>query len=182
MWPTFIAVTLLDAALMHVLPPVATGIDLVPALLISTFANLAVIGGLAPWLAWRIWKRRSAAAPDAPAKAQREVLADRLGTGLLLAGVLGVLAAGLAARPLVVAETDAKEEAARAIDAHVRRSGDEELIRNLQTANTARNAEGYFRICIALDERGRFACFFVDTNKEPTEITRDPSQLRNPFD
>lgn len=182
MWPTFVAATLLDAVLMHVLPPVATGIDFVPALLIATFANLALIGGLAPWLAGRIWKRRAEAAPGAPPKAQREVLTDRLGTGLLLAGALGVLAAGLAARPVVVGETDAKEEAARAIDAHVQRSGDEELIRNLQTANTARLGEGYFRICIALDDRERFACFFVDTDEEPTEVIRDPSQKRNPFD
>jgi hypothetical protein len=182
MWPTFIGATLLDAVLMHTLPPVATGIEFVPALLIATFANLAVIGALAPWLAGRIWKRRPEAAPGAPPKAQREVLTDRLGTGLLLAGVLGVLAAGLAARPLVVGETDAKEEAARAIDAHVKRSGDEELIRNLQTANTARLREDYFRICIALDDRERYACFFVDTGRQPAEITRDPSQLRNPFD
>lgn len=181
MWPTFVVMTLLDAAVMHLVPPVATGIDLVPALLISTFANLVVVGALAPWLAGRIWKRRPEAEPGALPKAQREVLVDRLGTGLLAAGVLGLLAAGLASRPLVVAETDAKEEAARAIDAYVKRSGDEELIRNEQTANTARLGEGYFRICIARDDRERFACFFVDTNTEPTEIIRDPSQKRNPF-
>ena len=47
--------------------------------------------------------------------AQVEVLTDRIGTGLLVASVVGVLAAGLAARPLVVAETDARERAANAI-------------------------------------------------------------------
>ena len=45
--------------------------------------------------------------------AQREVLTDRIGTGLLAASVVGVLAAGLAARPLVVAETDAKRARGR---------------------------------------------------------------------
>ena len=47
--------------------------------------------------------------------AQVEVLTDRVGTGLLVASLVGVLAAGLAARPLVVAETDARERAANAI-------------------------------------------------------------------
>ena len=45
--------------------------------------------------------------------AQVEVLTDRVGTGLLVASLVGVLAAGLAARPLVVAETDARERRRR---------------------------------------------------------------------
>ena len=179
MWPSFVAITLLDGLLLHRLPPVRTGIDLIPGILLATFGNLVLIGAFAPWLARRLWKRRPAAEPDAPPKAQLEVLSDRIGTGLLVASVFGVLAAGLAARPTVIAETNAKEEAARAIHAHVQGSGDEELIRNEETAHAARLADGYFRICIARDDRERFACFWVDTNKKPTEIKRDPSAKPN---
>jgi hypothetical protein len=179
MWPSFVAITLLDGILLHELPPVRTGIDLIPAVLLATFGNLVLIGALAPLLARRVWKRRPAAAPDAPPKAQLEVLTDRIGTGLLVASVFGVLAAGLAARPTVIAETDAKEEAARAIHAFVQASGDEELIRNEETAHAARLADGYFRICIARDDRRRNFCFFVDTKKDPTEIKRDPSAEPN---
>jgi hypothetical protein len=181
MWPSFVATTLLDGFLLHKLPPVRTGIDPIPAVLLATFGNLILIGAFAPWLARRLWKRRPAADPYAPAKAQFEVLSDRVGTGLLVAGVFGVLAAGLAARPTVIAETDAKEEAAHAIDRYVQNSGDDELIRNEETANMKRYAEGYFRICIAMDDRRRFACFWVDTNEDPTEIVRDSSAEPNPI-
>jgi hypothetical protein len=99
MWPSFVAITLLDGLILHLLPPIGTGVDLIPAILLATFGNLFLIGAVAPWFARRMWSRRPVAEPGAPPKAQLEVLTDRIGTGLLLASVLGVLAAGLAARP-----------------------------------------------------------------------------------
>ena len=48
MWPTFVAVTLLDGLIMWRLPPVGGGVDLIPAILIATFANLVIIAVLAP--------------------------------------------------------------------------------------------------------------------------------------
>jgi hypothetical protein len=182
MWPAFVAITLVDGLLLHLLPPVRDGISLIGGVLIATFGNLVLIGAIGPWLARRVWKRRPAAEPDAPPKAQLEVLSDRIGTGLLVASVFGVLAAGLAARPTVIAETDAKEEAARAIHAYVQSSGDEELIRNEETAHADKLADGLFRICIARDDRDRFACFIVDTNRDPTRIDRDRSAEPNEID
>jgi hypothetical protein len=182
MWPSFVVLTFVDGLLLHWLPPVRTGVDVIPGILLATFANLVLIGAVGPWLARRAWARRSAADPDSPAKAQLEVLADRIGTGLLLAGVLGVISAGLAARPTVVAETDATERAAFAILRHIEHSGNEELIRNKETAHTARLGEGYFRTCIARDDRRRYFCYFIDTNKRPVEIVRDPSALPNRLD
>ena len=58
MWPTFIAVTLIDALILHVLPPIGEGVNFIPALLISTFGNLLLIGVVGPWLARRTWNRR----------------------------------------------------------------------------------------------------------------------------
>jgi hypothetical protein len=179
MWPSFIAITLLDGLLLHLLPPVGTGVDLIPGILLATFGNLVLVGAIAPWLARRLWNRRPAAEPGAPPRAQLEVLSDRFGTALLVASVFGVLAAGLAARPTVVSETESTEENARAVRDLVLHSGDQELIRNLETANTIRLAEGYFRTCIARDDRRRNFCLFVDTNKEPTEIIRDRSAEPN---
>jgi hypothetical protein len=178
MWPAFIALTLLDGLILHLLPPVGTGVDLVPAILIAVFGNLFLVGAVAPWLARRVRARRPAAGA-APPVAQLEVLTDRVGTGLLLASVAGVLAAGLAARPLVVAETDARERAADAILRVIDRSGNQELIRNKETAQTARLGDGYFRTCIAHDDRRRFWCYFIDANKKPVEVVRDPSALPN---
>jgi hypothetical protein len=182
MWPTFVAITLLDGLLLHLLPPVRDGISLLGGILIATFGNLLLIGAVGPWLARRVWKRRPAAEPGAPPKAQLEVLSDRVGTALLVASVFGVVAAGLAARPLVVSETEATQEAASAVFEEVQESGDEELIRNRDTANSRKQADGIFRICIARDDRERFTCFIVDTNKEPTDVDRDPSAKPNEID
>jgi hypothetical protein len=179
MWPSFVAITLLDGLILHRLPPVRTGVDIIPGILLATFGNLVLIGAVGPWLARRIWKRRPAADVGAPPKAQFEVLSDRIGTGLLVASVFGVLAAGLAARPTVVSETESTEENARAVREYILRSGDQELVRNLETANTIRLADGYFRTCVARDDRERNFCVFVDTNEEPTEIVRDQSAEPN---
>jgi hypothetical protein len=179
MWPSFIAITLLDGLILHLLPPIGTGVDLIPGILLATFGNLFLIGVAAPWFARRMWSRRPAAEPGAPAKAQLEVLTDRVGTGLLLASVLGVLAAGLAARPTVVSETEDTERNAEAFRALVLRSGDPELIRNLETANTVRLREDYFRTCIARDDRRHYFCAFVDTSRHPARVQRDQSAEPN---
>jgi hypothetical protein len=179
MWPSFVAITLLDGILLHELPPVRTGVDVIPGILLATFANLVLIGAVGPWLARRLWKRRPAAQPGAPPRAQLEVLADRIGTGLLVAGVFGVLAAGLAARPVVVSETEDTERAAFALIHHIERSGNEELIRNRDTAQTARLGEDYFRTCIRRDDERRYFCFLIDTSAERVRIVRDPSALPN---
>jgi len=179
MWPAFIAVTLIDGLILHLLPPISTGVDLIPAILLATFGNLLLIGVLAPWLAKRAWARRPAAEPGAPPRAQLEVLTDRIGTGFLLASIVAVVAAGLAARPTVVSETEDTQRNAEAFRDLVLGSGQPELIRNLETANTVRLGEDYFRTCIARDDRERFFCAFVDTSTDPPEVTRDSSAEPN---
>jgi hypothetical protein len=179
MWPTFIAVTLVDGLLLHLLPPVGTGVDIVPAILLATFGNLVLIGAIAPWLARRTWKRRPAAEPGAPPRAQLEVLTDRIGTGLLLATIVGVLAAGLAARPTVVSETEDTEANAKAFRSLILSRGDNELIRNLETANTVRLGEDFFRTCVARDDRRHYFCAFVDTSRRPPDVDVDPSAEPN---
>ena len=180
MWPTFIAVTLLDGLIMWRLPPIGTGVDPVPAILIATFGNLALIGAVAPWLARRIWKRRPAAEPGAPPRAQLEVLSDRIGTGLLVATIVGVTATGLAARPLVVAETEAKERAAKKLYAYVQENGSEELRRNLEASDMDKWFDGYFRACIPSDDRRSWTCYLIDVRRERARIKEDPSRVRNP--
>jgi len=179
MWPAFIAITLLDGVILHLLPPVRTGVDLVPGILLATFGNLILIGAIAPWLARRTWRRRPAAEGGAPPRAQLEVLTDRIGTGLLVASVFAVLAAGLAARPLVVSETEDTERNAKAFRAFVLSRGEPELERNLDTANTVRLSEDYFRTCIARDDRERFFCAFVDTSVQPPAVQGDQSAEPN---
>ena len=186
MWPTFAVVTLLNGFILHELPPIGTGVDPIPALLLATFGNIVIVGVIAPWLSRRLMKRREALGgapatiPDpAPPRAQRELLTDRIGTGLLVASVAGVLAAGLAAEPTVVTETEATQENAEAVRNYVIHSGDAELVRNIETANSIRLNKGYFRTCIARDDRRRYVCLFVDTNRTPTRLVLDQSQEPN---
>ena len=177
MWPAFIVITLLDGELLHLLPPIGGSLSLIGAILMATFGNLVLIGAAAPFIARRIGARRPG--PLATPLAAREVLADRVGTALLLAGVLGVVAAGLGNREVVVSETNATTENARVVRNYVVRSGNPELNRNLETANTIRLGDGYFRTCIAHDDRRRAFCLYVDTTKKPTQVTRDPSEEPN---
>jgi hypothetical protein len=182
MWPSFVVITLLDGILLHELPPIREGVGLIPGVLLATFGNLVLIGALGPWLARRLWNRRPAVEPPAPPKAQLEVLSDRIGTGLLVASVFGVLAAGLAARPTVIAETDQRERAAEELLRFVGAHGDDELRRNLEASDTARLGEGYFRSCIPDDERERWTCYFLDATGRDTTIVRDPSAKPNEID
>jgi hypothetical protein len=177
MWPAFIAITLLDGVLLHLLPPIGTSVPVIAGILLATFGNLVLVGAAAPFLARRIGARRPG--PAASPQAAHEVLVDRVGTALLLAGVLGIVAAGLGNREVVVSETDATAENARAVRDYVLAGRDPELVRNLDTANTIRLADGYFRTCIARDDRRRYFCVYVDTNKNPTEITPDRSAEPN---
>jgi hypothetical protein len=179
MWPTFIAVTLIDGLILHLLPPVGTGVDLIPAILLATFGNLFLVGAIAPWLAKATWRREPVSEPAAPPRARLEVLTDRIGTGLLLATIVGVVAAGLAARPLVVSETQDTERNAKAFRNLILNSGDDELIRNLETANTIRLGEDFFRTCVARDDRRHYFCAFIDTSEHPADVDVDGSAEPN---
>ncbi len=183
LWPAFAFFTLLDAVVLDRLPPVTTiDLSLIQGLLLATFSNLFLVGALAPFIARRLQRRRPAVAAAGgapPAEVERELLSDRVGVALLAAGVAACLASGLANRPLIVSETEATEEAALEVRRFVAHSGDAELRRNLETANTKRLGEGFFRVCIARDDRRRHFCLFVDTDEEPAQVDPDPSAEPN---
>lgn len=183
-WPAFVVLTLVEGAVLDRLPPVSTtGLNFVDGVLIATFANLFLVGAVAPWLARRLADRRAAALATAgappPTEAERDVIKDRTATALLAVGLVAVIVAGLANRPVIVSETEATERNAEALSRYVARSGDEELVRNRDTANTIRLGEGYFRNCIARDDRERHLCVFIDTREDPPEVVVDDSAEPN---
>lgn len=172
LWPAFFALTLADALILTRLPPVRTGVDFVPGLILASFANLFLIGLVGPWLARRLQQRDPAGPPV-------EVLADRAGSALLAIATVGIVAAGLAARPLVISETEDTEAAAGAVRAYIEQNAGAEVRRNLDTANTIRLEEDLFRICVSLDDRTRASCYFVDTAGAPPTVTEDGDQRPN---
>lgn len=187
-WPAFAVLTIVDGVLLHLLPPLASAIALIPGIIIASFSNLFLVGAIAPFLARRmIAGRRTAAGGEPPAAGHGlpaggppyEILLDRAATGLLVAGTLGLVAAGLASRPLIVSETEATELNARVVRTYTLGHAEPEYRRNLDAANTIRVAEGYFRTCIPADDRRRNWCVFVDTNLDPPDVRRDRSVTPN---
>jgi len=177
-WPAFVALTAVDAVILHSLPPISTGVRLIPALLVAALGNLVLLGAAAPWLARRlVVRQQQASAAGLEPGPPPEVVLDRTATALLVAGVLGLLAAGAAARPVVVSETASTAANARAVRQHVLTRAPAEVRRNIDSANTARLSEGYFRTCIALDDRNRGYCLFYDAAQR--RLTRDSSQIPN---
>ncbi len=177
-WPAFGVLTILDGLILHLLPPVRTGVDLIPGIIIASFGNLVLVGLVAPWLARRLVARSQQ--PDPALAPPPEVVHDRTATALLAVGAVALVVAGLATRPLVVSETEATERLAATVREYVAAHGSEEVRRNLDTANTRQTDEaGYFRTCIALDDRTRAFCMFVDTKTDPPTIVADGDQRPN---
>lgn len=188
-WPAFAVFTLLDAFVLDRLSPVtnglgaeSTGLNYIEGLLLATFGNLFLVGVVAPFLSRRLARRAEPVAAGgvaAPPEAQRAVIRDRVATALLAAGLAGTIAAGLGNRPAIVSATDDSTENARQVRRYVIRSGSAELARNLETADTIRLGTGFFRTCIARDDRRRRLCLLVDVKKDPPQVRRDPSAEPN---
>jgi hypothetical protein len=193
-WPAFAVFTLGDGLLLHFLPPLSSGVDVIPGVILASFVNLFLIGAVAPWLARRMVASRQAptsvAEPVSPNGATRgaaasapgppyEVVLDRVATALLAAGALGLTAAGLASRPLIVSETEATTLNARVVRGYVLAHGAPEYRRNVDAANTIRLAEGYFRTCVPANDRRRAWCLFVDTTPRPPRVREDTSPTPN---
>jgi hypothetical protein len=179
-WPAYAVLTLLDAVILHALPPVTGGVDFVPGLIVSSFGNLFLMGVVAPWLGRRLAQRESGTGGNGiPLSVKIEVLKDRSAALLLAFATLGLVAAGLATQPLRVNETEDLERNSELFLSYVAEHAPAEIVRNDQTANTIRLEDGYFRTCINYDDRSRVWCVFIDVDAEPPVIRRDPSTIPN---
>lgn len=180
MWPAYAVLTILDALILHALPPVSGGVDFIPGLILSSFCNLFLMGAVAPWLGKRLAKRESGTEGNGvPFEVRAEVLKDRTAAVLLGTATLGLVVAGLAARPLIVSETRDTERNAELVRDYVLSEAPDEIQRNVDTANTVKLEDGYFRTCVNFDDRTRAFCLFVDVDAEPPIVRKDPSTLPN---
>jgi hypothetical protein len=184
LWPAFAAAVLIDAAILHFLPPVGSeqqvnapaGLNLVGDLIVAGFTNLFLLAVIAPWLAKRLTERPVAEGQIPP---PYELHYGRTAAILMAVGAFGLIVVGLGNRPLIVSETKATQTNAQLIRDYVLNSSNAEMRRNLETANTARLSSNFFRTCIANDHRTKYWCFFVDTKADPAKLTRDPDTRPN---
>jgi hypothetical protein len=178
MWPLFAILTVADGLLLHYLPPNRGGVRIIPGLIIASFANLFLIGVVAPFIARRLVAReRRAHKVEEREPIPPEVFLDRSAASLLIVATIGLFIAGLGNRPVIVSETKATEENAKLVEVYVNAHGSAEVKDNLQTANSKRLSAGYFRTCINLNDRSKAFCMFVDTKKKT--VVPDGSQRPN---
>jgi hypothetical protein len=180
-WPLFFVCTLADAFIVHKLPPAGTRALFFPALFIASFGNLILIGAVAPWLARRIAARQGATPqPSFPPANHHELLVDKVASITLIVATLGLTVAGLGNRKVVVAETDRLARAAESVKAYVDVHAPPEIRRNIDTLNTHPTQEdGFFRMCVAYDDRTKAYCMFVDAKRRPPHVIPDRDSRPN---
>jgi hypothetical protein len=183
-WPAFGVAVVVDAAILHFLPPVGSeqqinapeGLNFVGDVIVAGFTNLFLVAVIAPWLAKRLSERP---VPEGELAPPYELHFGRVAAMMMAVAALGLVVVGLGNRPLIVSETKATETNARLVRDYVMNHGNAEMKRNLETANTARLASNFFRTCISNDHRTKSWCFFVDTKADPAKLTRDPDTRPN---
>lgn len=170
-WPAFAALTLLDGAVLAVLPFYGSGPGgLVPGILLAGFLNLFAVAVLAP-VAGRALRRRR---PDLP----RPVAADYAGALLLAAIAALLVAGGLLHRPAVAGEEDDRAAVAATVHEYVLAQAPEYRA-GLAAVDAMRIEPDYYRACVPGPDPDRWLCLFVSTDQHPPGRTRDPDQAPN---
>jgi len=171
LWPTFVALTLVEGVLMEVLPFTGDGPGgVLPGVLLAGFANLILIAVFAPFAGHRLRKRR----PDLP----RVVAQNYAGTALLLAFAAAILAGGLIHRPAVLeAEDDQRAAIAAAHDYVVAQAP--EYRDGIALADSVRVEDDVYRTCVPGDDPKRWLCLFVNTGQRPAGVTLDRDRAPN---
>jgi hypothetical protein len=175
-WPLFVLFTFLDALIVQAEPPFGGKAYFLPALFICSFANLFLIGAVAPWFARRIAERQGQRpAPSTfPPADHLEVLVDRTASLALVLGAVGLLAAGLGNHKTPVCVTDRVCRAGEAVRAYVNQHAPPEIQRRVDAANShATQEDGFFRICVPYDDARKQYCMFVDTKTHTPTVVRD---------
>jgi hypothetical protein len=181
-WPLFLVLTVLDALIVVWKPPNGREALFVPALVICSFANLFLIGAIAPWLARRLVARQGQhpPSPSFPPANHLELVTDRIASAVLALGAVGLVAAGLASGKPRVCVTARACHVGDAAVSFVNAHAPPEVRRNIDTANSYRLGDaGLFRVCIEYNDRRRAYCMFVDASKKPISVRRDPDTRPN---
>jgi hypothetical protein len=170
--PAFVLTLIADAVLLRVLPLSGDrGPDLLGAVLLAAFLNLAVVAALAP-LAGAVLRRRR---PGLPAVIAR----DRAGSVLLAALTLALLAAGLAHRPAASRARDAFAAQAAQARRVVLRQAPAQYRFNVHRMDTWQQGPDLYRSCVPGSDPRKAFCVIVMTDQSPPGVVIDPDQQPN---
>jgi hypothetical protein len=165
MWPTFVALTVLDACLVHALPLDGDSEALVPALIFAGFWNFIAVVVVAHPVGALLRRVRR----DLP----RFVARDYAGTWLLLALTAGLLAAGLANHSTVASDSAAMRDAEVRAIAWIGFRAPPAFRVHLHRANTFTIQSGsLYRICVP---GGRRTYCVVVNEREPANRSVRPA-------
>jgi hypothetical protein len=184
-WPLFLVLTVVDGLIVHWLPPNGARALFFPALVLCGFANLFLIGAVAPWLARRLVARQGQQPPSStfPPANHLELLTDRVASIVLVLATVGLLAAGAGNHKVVVAATDRLARGGAAAREFALIHGPPDVKRNARAANINSyelgDQHGLFRMCIPYDDPTRAYCMFVDAGKRPPTVRPDPDSRPN---
>ena len=182
-WPALIVLTLVDGAIVAALPPSGAHAKYIPSAIIALFGNLFLVGAVAPWLAKRLAARRGVqpAGAQFPPVDSGEILVDRVATILLVLGAVGLLAAGLGNRKVVVADTNDEKKAVDAAQTFVMAHAPADVRANAAQGflSPHKLETGYWRICGRHYDPHKGYCVYVSTKASPARVRLDPSNEPN---
>ena len=155
LWPAFVALTIADAAVGHMLPPAGDGQSVVSAALVALVLNLIAVILLSRPLGAVLRRTRG----DLPGIVAR----DYAGTTVVVVIALALLTAGLLHRSTLQAQRSTMDDAIKRAQAYIGDRAPAQFRRNLKLVDTFVIQQGsIYRTCVPSDDRKRTYCVIVN--------------------
>jgi hypothetical protein len=155
LWPSFVALTLLDGAIGRLLPPAGSTETFVAGALLGLVINVIAVILFSRPLGMLVRRVR----PDMPTVVAR----DYGGTVVVFAVAAVLLTVGLVHRPVIQARQRATSDAIARAQAWIGDRAPDEFRRNLEFVSLLAIEPGtIYRACVPSDRGGRSYCVIVD--------------------
>jgi hypothetical protein len=165
LWPSFVAFTIADAAVGHVLPPAGATESLAGAALLGLVLNLLGVLLLSRPMGWGLRHMKG----DLPSFIAR----DYGGTIVVLAITATLLTAGLMHRPAIQASRRAMEDAIVRAQAWIGDRAPDQFRRNVQFVSVlAIQGSAIYRACVRNAQNTKSYCVIVDRTKPLDQSVR----------
>jgi hypothetical protein len=170
-WPAYVALTVGDAVLLHLLPIGGSGTGLYAGLLLAMFFNLVAVAAAGPVIGLLL-RRRSPTLP-------KVIAADRGGTIALVATTLILLGFGITHRDDLQAEHEGFVAQSYAMRVYVAHQANAAYRRNIARADSVQLGDDLYRTCVPGDQGRRALCLIIDVSMSPPGVKVDTSSAPN---